>query len=132
VWIVDTHANKPVAQRLWRERPDENQLTGITTFNDLPYKSAEDLLLGELGVIDLHHGSHSANPPYTVAEVFGTALSTRAKTALAEYGFTEFGEKPTALPQSAHCRRIETLPTSGMKDSGAGRVTFPATAFIRT
>jgi hypothetical protein len=93
VWIVDTHANKAVAERLWSERPAESHLTGITTFNGLPSESAEDLLLGRLDVIDLHHRPHSANPPYTVVEVFGAALSTRVKIALAEYGFDEFGEK---------------------------------------
>jgi len=33
VWIVDTPTNKAVAKRLWKERPHDNSLTGITTFN---------------------------------------------------------------------------------------------------
>jgi hypothetical protein len=40
VWIVDTPTNKPVAQQLWKERPD----TGITTFDDMKY-APEDMLL---------------------------------------------------------------------------------------
>ena len=30
VWIVDTLVNRVVAQRLWKERNQENHLTGIT------------------------------------------------------------------------------------------------------
>jgi hypothetical protein len=69
---------------------DENHLTGITTFNDLLSLSSEEMLLGRLDAIELHHGSHSADPPYTVIEVFGTQLTANAKNALSEYGFNEF------------------------------------------
>ena len=62
VWIVDTPTNKPVAQCFWNERPDESHLTGVTTFNDLPSLSPEGMLLDKLDTIELHHGSHSADP----------------------------------------------------------------------
>jgi hypothetical protein len=87
VWIVDTPTNKPVAQRFWNEHPDESELTGITTFNDLNSLSPEEMLLGHLDTIELHHGVYSADPPYTVLEVFGTKLTDNAKTVLSEYGF---------------------------------------------
>lgn len=90
VWIVDTPTNKPVAQRLWNERPDEDHLTGITTFNDLNSLSPEELLLSHLDTIELHHGSQSADPAYTAIEVFGTQLTANAKNVLSEYGFTAF------------------------------------------
>jgi hypothetical protein len=90
VWIVDTPTNKPVAQRLRKEQPDQKHLTGITTFHDLKGSSPEDLLLEELDMIDLHHGSHSADPPYTIIDVLGTPLSDKAKNQLAAYGFNEF------------------------------------------
>src|ERR1700682_2531610 len=79
VWIVDTPINKPVAQRFWNERPDENHLTGITTFNDLNSLSPEEMLLSHLDAIELHHGVYSADPAYTVLEVFGAELSDNAK-----------------------------------------------------
>ncbi|HTG27994.1 MAG TPA: hypothetical protein VK818_07195 [Methylomirabilota bacterium] len=90
VWIIDTSANKLVAQRFWNARSDENHLTGITTFSDLNSLSPEEMLLGHLDTIELHHGSLSANPPYTVIEVFGMQLTAKAKNVLSEYGFNAF------------------------------------------
>ncbi len=93
VWIVDTPTNKPVAQRLWKERPGKDHLTSITTFKAPDSSSAEDMLLAELDTIDLHHGPHSADPPYTVIEVVGAPLTAKTKTELSEYGFNEFHAK---------------------------------------
>jgi hypothetical protein len=90
VWIVDTPANKTVVQRFWIEHSDESHLTGVTTFGDLPSLSPEDLLLGKMEAIELHHGSYSADPPFTVIEVFGTQLTENARKRLSEYGFAEF------------------------------------------
>jgi hypothetical protein len=90
IWIVNTPPNRAVAERLWKERNQEGHLTGITTFNDLKASSSEDLLVSELDTIDLHHGSYSAHPPYTVLEVLGAPLSDRIKTELSLYGFDEF------------------------------------------
>lgn len=100
VWIVDTPTNKPVAQRFWNERPDEGHLTGITTFNDLNTLSPEEMLLGHLDTIELHHGSHSADPPYTVIEVFGMQLTPNAKNVLSEYGFIVFHITSTGFTAS--------------------------------
>src|SRR5450755_2439567 len=80
VWIVDTPFNKPAAQRFWSDHPNGDHLTGVTTFSD--HSSPEEMLLGKLDTIELHHGSHSANPPFTVIEVFGAQLSSKAKEAL--------------------------------------------------
>jgi len=90
VWVVDTPANKAVVQRSWNEHPNEDHLTGITTFNDLSSLSPEQMLLGKLDAIELHHGSYSADPPYSVIEVFGTQLTANAKKVLSEYGFSVF------------------------------------------
>src|SRR5882762_7239048 len=90
VWIVDTPANKAVAQRLWKERQQNDHLTGITTFNFLADASREETLIDEFDMIDLHHGSYSADPPYTQIEVFGAPLSDKIEFVLAEYGFHEF------------------------------------------
>ena len=45
---------------------------------------------GELGTIDLHHGSYSSDPPYSRLEVIGVPVSEKIKLAMAEYGFAEF------------------------------------------
>ena len=92
VWIVDTPANKPVAERIWRERPDENHLDGVTTFC-IYSDSPEENFLGELGTIDLHHGPYSSDPPYRRFKVIGVPVSEKIKLATAEYGFEEFRTK---------------------------------------
>jgi hypothetical protein len=97
VWIVDTPTNNAVVQRFWNERRDEDHLTGITTFNDLASLSPEDMLLDHLDTIELHHGPHSADPPYTAIEVLGTELSTKAKHQLSLYGFDEFQTTSTGF-----------------------------------
>ena len=94
VWIVDTPTNRLVVERLWKERPGGNHLTGITVFNDRKGASAEDVLIDELDMIDLHHGGYSHEPPYTKLQVFGTALSKRIEIKFAEYGFNRFSSIP--------------------------------------
>jgi hypothetical protein len=108
VWIVDTPVNKPVAQRLWRERPQVNPLTGITTYNFSGDASPEENLLKELDTIDLHHGSYSANPPYTRMEVFGARLSDKIKFALADYGFHEFSPTTGGFVATRQVRAAQT------------------------
>jgi len=92
VWIVDTPINKPVAQRLWKERPGADYRSGITTFTTTEQSSPEDILIGELDTIDLHHGLYSADPPYTVLKVNGTPPSDRIRAELSAYGLEEFHE----------------------------------------
>ncbi|MFZ0037601.1 MAG: hypothetical protein WAK91_09275, partial [Candidatus Acidiferrales bacterium] len=90
VWIVDTPANKVVAQRLWSERAQGSHLTGITTFDDMQSSAPADILIGQLDTIDLHHGTYSANPPYTIIEVLGALPTAEVKKELSAYGFNEF------------------------------------------
>jgi hypothetical protein len=92
VWIVDTPPNRSVAQQIWAANPNRNHLIGITTFKFAEGSSSEDILINELDTIDLHHGTYSANPPYTVLEVIGTKLSARLKAELSQFGFDEFQE----------------------------------------
>lgn len=90
VWIVDTPLNTAAAQRLRKGRKTEDHLSGITTFKGSESLSAEDLLVSQLDAIDLHHGTYSASPPYTILEVFGVPLGDRIKAELSEFGFNEF------------------------------------------
>jgi len=92
VWIVDTPANRAVAQGIWTTNPNNSHLDGVTTFKFGEGNSSEDILVNELDTIDLHHGTYSANPPYTVLEVIGTGISTRLKAELSQFGFDEFQE----------------------------------------
>jgi hypothetical protein len=92
VWIVDTPANRAVAQRIWSANPNRGHLDGVTTFKSVEGSSSEDLVINELDTIDLHHGTYSANPPFTVLEVIGSAITDRLKAELSEFGFEEFQE----------------------------------------
>ena len=105
VWILDTPVNRGVAQRLWKESTEPNHLTGVTTFKTCDSLSPEEILLSELDTIDLHHGSYSAETPYTILEVLGVPLSDKIRAALSEYGFNEF--RPNATGFSA----IRPVPT---------------------
>src|SRR5215471_2612830 len=71
VWIVDTPANRSVAQQIWAAHPNRSHLQGVTTFKVPEGTSSEDILINELDAIDLHHGTYSASPPYTVLNVIG-------------------------------------------------------------
>ena len=94
IWVVDTPANREVAQEIWDAEPNRSHLQGITTFKFPEDDSPEDILVNELDTIDLHHGKYSANPPYTVLEVIGTAITSRLRSELARFGFDEFQQTP--------------------------------------
>jgi hypothetical protein len=105
VWIVDTPANRTVAQQIWAANPNRSHLEGVTTFKAPENTSSEDLLIAELNAIDLHHGTYSANPPYTVLEVIGTAIIARLRAELREFGFNDVQERPQGF------RAVRTVPT---------------------
>jgi hypothetical protein len=86
VWIVESSTNTPVAQRLWSERPNENALTGITTFVSHS-GTPEDNFLAVLDAVDEHHGVFSADPPYTLLDVIGCPASEGIIQALAKLSF---------------------------------------------
>jgi hypothetical protein len=110
VWIVDTPANRAVAQQIWTAAPNRGYLEGVTTFKFLEDSSSGDILMNELDAIDLHHGTYSANPPYTVIEVIGTSISDKVKERLAEFGFDQFEAAPEGF------RAIRPLPKDWSPD----------------
>ncbi len=87
VWIVDTPANRSVAQEIWASHPNRSHLEGVTTFKVPEEASSEDMLIKELDMIDLHHGTDSANLRYTILEVIGIRISAKLKAQLGEFGF---------------------------------------------
>lgn len=105
VWIVDTPPNRAAAQSVWARRTSDSHLNGVTTFKIREEASAEEILLGELSTIDLHHRTYSAEPPYTVLEVMGAAVTEQIKSAMSAFGFTDF--QSTALG----FRAVRPLPT---------------------
>jgi hypothetical protein len=105
VWIVDTPENRTVAQHVCTAPPNRSHLEGVTTFKVREDTSSEDMLLGELNTIDQHHGTYSANPPYTVLDVIGTAITARLEAELGEFGFDDFKETPQGF------RAVRPIPT---------------------
>jgi len=92
-WVVESQLNTPAAERLWRERPAESHLSGVTTFRP-GRQPPEDGFIDLFPTVDLHHGRHSTDRPYDGVQVHGVPLSPAVRAALAEFGFTEF--RPTA------------------------------------
>jgi len=92
VWIVDTPENRKVAQQIWKANSEASHLEGVTTFKFVESSSSDDMLTNEFETIDLHHGSYSADPPYTVLEVIGARLTEKVKAELARFGFNQFIE----------------------------------------
>src|SRR5207245_8874951 len=90
VWIVYTPVNRTIAQQIWAAHPNRSHLESVTTFKAPEDTSSEDMLICELNTIDLHHGTYSANPPYTVLDVIGTGISAKLKAELSQFGFDEF------------------------------------------
>ena len=90
VWIVDTPTNRAAAQAFWASRPHRDHLDGVTTFRVSDDCSPENALINELETIDMHHGVHSANPPYTVVEVIGAQISDEIRNKLSQFGFNQF------------------------------------------
>jgi|SRR5271169_1302595 len=105
VWIVDTAVNRTVAQEIWAADPSRSHLECVTTFKVPDGSSSEDILINELDTIDLHHGTHSANPPYTVLDVIGAAMTAKVRAELAQFGFDEFQETPQGF------RAVRPIPT---------------------
>jgi hypothetical protein len=89
-WIVDTPDNHAVIQSIWREREGQNVLEGIASFPFDASAGHEDWLIAELGVIDLHHGEFSHNPPYSILNVIGVQWSERIQRELNSLGFDKY------------------------------------------
>jgi hypothetical protein len=105
VWIVGTPANRTVAQQIWVANPNRGHLEGVTTFKFGEDSSSEDILINELDAIDLHHGTYSANPPFTVLEVIGAGITAKLKAALSDFGFNDFQETDQGF------RAMRPMPT---------------------
>jgi hypothetical protein len=86
--------NAPEVRALWANTSSPNHLTGITGFAHDERAAAEDRLLGQLSMIDLHHGPYSTDTPYTVLAVIGAQLTEPVRAALSELGFSRFQHRP--------------------------------------
>jgi len=94
VWALDSPKNRSAAENFWSQFPSRDHLDGITIFKASAEHSLEEVLINELETIDMHHGVYSADPPYTVLQIIGTALTARIEAALSEYRFNSFRPTP--------------------------------------
>jgi hypothetical protein len=111
VWIVDTPRNRAAAEKTWAAHANSSYLEGVTTFETGNGGSSEDTLINELDTIDLHHGTYSADPAYTVLEVIGAKMSERVKTELSQFGFHQFQATAEGF------RAVRPLPSDASSDS---------------
>jgi hypothetical protein len=104
VWACYTTENRLYVDEARRALPNPSIEHGVTTFNVRPDESSEEMLLGILETVDLHHGEHSHSPPWSTLEVYGALATHRVRAALAEFGVDSFS--PT--DKGFHCSRPET------------------------
>jgi hypothetical protein len=90
VWIVESPANRESSQQLWESSPTRTHLDGVTLFKAADTSSPEETLAGWMDAIELHHGVHSADPPYTAIRVIGATVTTHLREVLATFGFDSF------------------------------------------
>src|SRR5690348_7219033 len=87
VWIVMSPENERIVRSLWASETAPDHLTGITGFRFVQGVSPEDMLIGELSTIDLHHGPNSSADPWTELVVIGARPTSGVQGALHEFGF---------------------------------------------
>ena len=106
VWLAGTSANRARAEAYWRANPQKSLEQGVTTFEVRPSDSPEEIVLGALGVVDLHHGEQSHTPPWGALEIYGAAPTPGLRKALTGFGVTHVhpipgGFRATRAPASA-------------------------------
>jgi hypothetical protein len=105
VWIVNTPGNRAAIGRAGA--PAYSPDRGVTTMNASDGSSSEPDFAGTLSTVDLHHGWHSHNPPWTVLHCFGLRPTTAVREALEEYGVDEIREGPDGFVAT---RPVPPLP----------------------
>ena len=101
IWVVDTPINRAAAEQLWRADPSRTHLQGVTTFKVDLSETPDDWCNDILQAVDLHHGDHSHDPPYSSVVVIGTNLSARLRGLFEGYGFGEFTVEDRGFRASA-------------------------------
>lgn len=92
VWICDSPENRSIAHRVWRKTSSKEPQSGVTVFKVTRERTPEEMCIGTLENVDLHHGEHSHDPPFSVLEVYGTPMTENIRAAAEEFGFCDFEE----------------------------------------
>jgi len=93
VWICHTPGNVEAINKVLSKNDKKHSLeSGITSFTVKASASPQDMFLGVIDNVDLHHGEYSRTPPWSVLEVYGVKPSIQTKSKLEEYGPGSFTE----------------------------------------
>jgi hypothetical protein len=106
VWVCSTPQNRRQVERMrMRDAQLESPSTehGVTTFNVSDADSPEEMLVGVLADVDLHHGEYSHSPPWSVLEVYGALPTPAVRAALGKFGVNTF----STMGRGFHCSRPE-------------------------
>jgi len=91
VWVWSTPENQRHIERARSVKSVGSPLErGITSFKALDSASPEEVLLGVIRTVDLHHGEYSHSPFWDTLEVYGASPSPPVREALAAYGVDTF------------------------------------------
>jgi hypothetical protein len=104
VWVCSTPENRPHVERARGAQPARPSIEhGVTTFNVSDTDSPEEMLVGILDTVDIHHGEYSHSPPWSELEVYGASPTPAVRAALAEFGVRAF----SGTKRGFHCSRSE-------------------------
>jgi hypothetical protein len=83
VWVVDTPANRAVAERIWSSEGDGD---GLTTFRVDAQQPPETWLVDILPVVDDHCGLNADFSPEIEIDVQGVKLTAQVRDAFESFG----------------------------------------------
>jgi hypothetical protein len=94
VWVCDSPANRAATMSVREEQPSHSPTSGVTIFDSRHGDSPEEMFLKIVETVDLHHGEWGHEPAWTAMEVYGVGPTAAIRSALEEYGVTEFIQSP--------------------------------------
>lgn len=92
VWVVESDANTPVIQEVWKSAnmaPAADPIAvGVTSFAAGAGESPEELCARIAWNVDEHHNESAHDPPWSEIEVFGVKLTATLRDVFEELGAT--------------------------------------------
>lgn len=93
VWVCSSPGNGEAIKEIWSKNGKEYSLkSGVTSFKVKEGASPQEMFLGVIDNVDLHHGQYSHVPAWSVLEVYGVKPLAMIKAKLEEYGQGSFEE----------------------------------------
>jgi len=108
VWAVDTTDNRRAAEKVWRRREAQGELSMTVFLFD--EGSPDRIVANALEAIDLHHDERSQVPPWSRALVFGAAPTPLLLSAFRRIGFDVFSKQDGGF-RASRSKAAKTLKT---------------------